>query len=166
MDRNVSVVSSLFTNKLKCIQILVHAFVFYLDIKKRLKGPGNTLYTQRQNSCALQQCFLGNSLLASFVIVFLSRGAPWTCFEMETTTVILLWLSGLALSDESSWKYYTVNIEEKVLLTATVLPGQHCCVLVKIPVHYNSAFFFVALRTCFIGWLFLIGLVFSVAWLG
>jgi hypothetical protein len=24
----------------------------------------------------------------------------------------------------------------------------------------------VALRTCFIGWLFLIGLVFSVAWLG
>jgi len=109
---------------------------------------------------------LPGQLSASFVIVFLSRGAPWTCFEMETTTVILLWLSGLALSDESSWKYYTVNIEEKVLLTATVLPGQHCCVLVKIPVHYNSAFFFVALRTCFIGWLFLIGLVFSVAWLG
>jgi hypothetical protein len=85
---------------------------------------------------------LPGQLSASFVIVFLSRGAPWTCFEMETTTVILLWLSGLALSDESSWKYYTVNIEEKVLLTATVLPGQHCCVLVKIPVHYNSAFFF------------------------
>jgi len=39
-----------------------------------------------------------------FVIVFLSRGAPWTCFEMETTTAILLWLSGLALSDESSWR--------------------------------------------------------------
>jgi hypothetical protein len=76
MDRNVSVVRSLFTNKLKCIQILVHAFVFYLDIKKRLKGPGNTLYTQRQNSCALQQCFLGNSLLASFVMFFSVVGLP------------------------------------------------------------------------------------------
>jgi hypothetical protein len=30
----------------------------------------------------------------------------------------------------------------------------------------QQCFFFVALRTCFIGWLFLIGLVFSVAWLG
>ncbi|KAH8489797.1 hypothetical protein H0E87_025135 [Populus deltoides] len=74
-----------------CLQVLLLVFSV-------VGLPGLALKWRQQQRffCGSQDLLYRMKVLGDNTL----RGAPWTCFEMETTTAILLWLSGLALSDE------------------------------------------------------------------